>query len=301
MRDAAAALLERPLSSSLLLTSRQMASYVADGILRLDALVPDEINRRVMTGYAEGRVLRVGRYSGVSRTAPRPFTPDLWTDDDPLREVFALDAVRAAIRSVVGPDPLVDHHATHIIPPGSRGNGDWHPDSEMEMRARPDFLLMYFPHDTPREMGGTMVLPGSHLHTVRCQYPSRYDNYLGQRAMVCPAGTIALLHPAIWHCGQPNRGASDRLMYKIRFCPGPGEAPSWNTDDLDHPDVYRTLAGSHAWQHGDHQPAIAQRLRWWRSLSGRDDIDIGCWLVRHEYRHDRLPVRVTRGGRVADI
>lgn len=296
----APAMLERPVDRALLLTSRQMATYVADGILRFDALVPDEINRRVMEGYAQGRVLRTGRYAGGSRTAPRPYTPAVWNDDDPLREVFALESVRALIRSVVGPEPLFDHHATHIIAPHSRGNVDWHPDSEMELRAQPDMMVMYFPHDTPREMGGTAVLPGSHLLTVRSQFPSRYDNYIGQRTMVCPAGTIALLHPAIWHCGQPNRSDRDRLMYKIRFCPGPTDGPAWNTDDLDHPDVYRTLSGSHAFQSGDHQPVIAQRLRWWRDLTGRDDIDVGCWLVRQEHRPDRPPVRVTRGGRVAD-
>jgi hypothetical protein len=292
----AAVLHEPQLEPSQLLSSREVARYVAEGILRFDALVPAELNQRVMAAFAAGTLLDGTRYRGDVATAPRPYSLAVWSESDPLREVFALPRVRGAIHSLLGPAPLVDHPATPGLAPQSRGTVDWHPDGEMELREDPDLMVMYFPHDTPREMGGTMVLPGSHLHTVRCQAASRYDNYVGQRAMVCPAGTIALLHPSLWHCGQPNRSDRQRLMYKIRLCPGPRPGPTWNTDDLHDPDIARTLVRAQDWEAGDHQVGVAQRLAWWRRLSGRADLDIGCWMVRQEHRAGRPPVRVTRHG-----
>ena len=63
----------------------------------------------------------------------------------------------------------------------------------------------FFFHDTPREMGGTMVLPGSHLRRINEAAIARYQNFVGQQAMACPAGSLLICHHGVWHCGQPNR------------------------------------------------------------------------------------------------
>jgi hypothetical protein len=287
---------EDDLQQIIRLNSCQVAHYVRDGFLRFDSLVPPHLNEQIMSRFREGLLLRHGRYRCDASSGLVPFTAEVFGEDRPLRDIFALPRIQGAIRSLLGPAPFFDHHAVHVIGPRARGNVDWHPDSEMELREHPDLLVMYFPHNTPREMGGTMILPGSHLHSVRCSAASRYDNYLGQQAMVCPVGTVVLMHPAVWHCGQPNRSESPRLMYKIRLCPGKPAGPTWNTEDLNDPEVVRILSSTHAWEQGDHQVAIAQRLRWWRALSGQIDLDIGSWLIRQEHRAGVPPVRVTRSG-----
>ena len=45
-----------------------------------------------------------------------------------------------------------------------------------------DIQFFYFAHDTPREMGGTMILPGSHYRRVCESDIARYQNFLEQAA-----------------------------------------------------------------------------------------------------------------------
>ena len=82
-----------------------------------------------------------------------------------------------------------------------------------------DIQLFYFAHDTPREMGGTMFLPGSHYRRISESDIARYQNFLGQMPMVCKAGTVAVAHHGIWHCAQPNLTGRKRYMFKLRAQP----------------------------------------------------------------------------------
>ena len=62
------------------------------------------------------------------------------------------------------------------------------------------------------EMGGTMILPGSHFRRISCYDVTRHHNFVGQKPLVCPAGSIYVLHSQIWHCAQPNH--TDRTRYR---------------------------------------------------------------------------------------
>ena len=48
---------------------------------------------------------------------------------------------------------------------------------------------------------------------------ARYQNVRGQQHVVCPAGTVLILHHGIWHGGGVNRSDRLRYMFKIRLCP----------------------------------------------------------------------------------
>ena len=96
---------------------------------------------------------------------------DLWQESRGLGAMIRLPQVQGIIRSLVGPDPLYDHHAFHRVPAGHLEGQVWHADAIIDTRLHFDIQLFYFPHDTPREMGGTMFLPGSHLRRIHETVP----------------------------------------------------------------------------------------------------------------------------------
>ena len=74
--------------------------------------------------------------------------------------------VRGIIQSLVGCEPLYDHHAVHTVEGGKEKAQHWHADAIIDTRMHFDVQLFYYPHDTPREMGGTMFLPGSQFRRI---------------------------------------------------------------------------------------------------------------------------------------
>ena len=137
------------------------------------------------------------------------------------------------IYSLVGPDPLFDHQYVHVREPHEDAAQHLHGDSTIDLRMHFDMQLMYFPHDVPLEMGGTLLVPGSHFRRINEIDIARYQNIVGQIPMVCQAGTILVLHHGIWHCGRQNKSDQRRYMFKVRLNPTVRQLRLWNTDDLD--------------------------------------------------------------------
>ncbi|MGB1893878.1 MAG: phytanoyl-CoA dioxygenase, partial [Candidatus Latescibacterota bacterium] len=92
--------------NSHLLTSKQMAQFVASGYLRLDDMVPKDLCAACLEEMADHRgYLDVGT----------PFE-ETWPKDTALGQAFRLPKVQGLIHSLVGPDPLYDHHGPHLTP-----------------------------------------------------------------------------------------------------------------------------------------------------------------------------------------
>jgi hypothetical protein len=267
------------------LTSRQMAAFVADGYLRFDGIVPRPLCEAALEELGAG-------------FAPPPFgavpgTPTRRWPGQPLARLFGgspavapilrLPAVAAAIESLVGPDPLYDHHYVHVIRPGERWSQPWHADAVLDPRRSAfDVQLFFFLHDTPRKMGGTMILPGSHLRRVNEADVARYQNFVGQLATVCAAGTLLVCHHGLWHCGQPNLTDKARTMLKIRLNPRAPQRRLWNTSDIDDPEVAKILSRDHRWYGNEVRLEIVNRLRLWRRLADDPRFDVDHWLTRIE-------------------
>ena len=232
------------LSKENLLTSAQVANFAADGLLRFDNIVPDKINREAMREIDEKRISR-----GYERQG-QPLS-ELWTDSKGFGAMIRLPQIQGIIRSLVGPNPLYDHHAFHRVGPNHNEGQIWHADAIIDTRQHFDIQLFYFPHDTPREMGGTMFLPGSHLRRIHETDIGRYQNFVGQLPMVCKAGTIAVGHHGIWHCAQPNSTEGERYMFKLRLNPTVRQLNLWNTEDANSPEVHAALFRNHHWYGND--------------------------------------------------
>ncbi len=142
---------------SQLLTTREMARFVARGFLRFDELVPGELNERFAAAYTEEGLPAIPAGTPVG---------DAWPAGSALAEIYALPRLAGIIESLVGPDCRFDHHFVHVRGADRAPSQHIHQDSTIDPRLHFDLQLMYFPKKVTREMGGTYFLPGSHFRRV---------------------------------------------------------------------------------------------------------------------------------------
>ena len=271
-----------------LLNSKQMAEFVARGFLRFDELVPNEINDRVMRDIDNDAI--IGSPAGTPLSQCYRGTA--------IREVLDLPQIQGLIQSLVGEDPLFDHDAIHVREPNEGKAQGLHADSIIDLRRHFDIQIMYFPHDVPLEMGGTLLLPGSHFRKVNEADIAAYQNMRGQIPMECSAGSILALHHGIWHCGRQNQTDRRRYMFKLRLNPAVRQLRLWNTDDLDegyrdHQEIFigrrgrgnvqDILSQREPWfEEASGRLEIVNRIKLWRFLTGDESFDVHYWLTRLE-------------------
>lgn len=263
-----------------LLSSVQVAHFVAYGSLRLDAVVPDALNQQAVD------VLK----NGIPAT---PYGTPLTEAFEPgsfAHTLVNLPKIKGAIYSLVGPDPTVDHHAVHIREPQGGEAQHLHGDAIIDVRTDAfDVQLMYYPQDVTLEMGGTLSVPGSHLRRTNESDTGRYQNLRGQTRLTCPAGTVVLLHHGIWHGGRRNDSDIERYMFKIRFNPTVKQRLLWNTDDLHDPGVAKELNTTFDWyEHATGRLEVYNRVRLWQELTGDDTFDPDYWVTRVTNRPQRI-------------
>lgn len=290
------------------LTTLEVARFVADGYLRFDALVPDEINRRVIDELGSLAKVKIPLALAVPAeegelARPESGTPlsGCYPEPSVLGEMLRLPRIQGIIRSLVGDDPLYDHDFVHLIPPKSGYTQNLHVDAIVDTPDPSfDIQVFYFPEEVGEGGGGTRFVPGTHLRRARAEDISRYQHLLGDQRFTGPAGTILIFHHGLWHAGQANPGPNPRWMYKIRLGPRVAQTKLWNTDDLeahqndaaDHrfatmrfDSVAQVLRKEHPWQLGhEARYELVQRVRLWRYLSGDDRFDADYYLTRLEQR-----------------
>ena len=261
--------------NSHLLTSKQMAQFVASGYLRLDDMVPKDLCAACLEEMADHRgYLDVGT----------PFE-ETWPKDTALGQAFRLPKVQGLIHSLVGPDPLYDHHGPHLTPAGKLRGPDTHQDSVIDFREDYfDIQLSLFAADTPDEMGGTLLVPGTQFRNVRTSEITVYQHMRGKIWATCPAGTIYVWNTRVWHGARSNRTDRDRYMYKLRLNPTAPQVRHFDTGDLDDPEIGGILNTHHGWEGNEHRYELMQRVKLWRFVSGQPDYDLGeRFLRRIEY------------------
>jgi hypothetical protein len=281
-----------------LLTTREVARFAARGFLRFDALVPARLNERFLAEVQRG----IPEPSPAGTPLARCYPGSV------VSEILALPRVAGVIQSLVGPEPLFDHQGVHFNPPAAllaeKGlrvlAQHTHQDSTIDPRLAFDIQLFYFPHEVTPEMGGTRFVPGTHLRVVSEASIGRYQNVLGQKKVVCPAGTLIVFHHGLWHGGEVNRSDQTRFMLKIRLNPTVPQVRLWDTTDLapessdpqaifdprsrfDPEDVQSILCRPERWFEFDTgRLEYVNRIRLWRYLTGDPAFDAHHWLSRLE-------------------
>jgi hypothetical protein len=299
-----------------LLSSVDMATFAARGFLRFDAIVPEEINQQFLADIGhrpeneitspESHYARVMATSTIPVIAAGSQLKGAYPVGGAVERILALPEIAGMIRSLVGSSPVLDHHFLHITFPPEfyKGNAPvaqhTHQDSTIDTRSAFDIQLLYFPHEVTADMGGTRFIPGSHLRVVSEASIGRYQNIVGQQNVVCPAGTILVLHMGIWHGGGANVSDGLRYMFKIRLGPTERQTRLWNVSDLpdNHfdqrpifwtgeerapDDIHTILTEPEPWFEFDTaRLEYINRIRFWRYLLGDDSFDADYWLTRIE-------------------
>lgn len=243
-----------------LLTAKQMATFVTNGFLMVENIVPDELNE---AAYRDQRELSIPGFR-------------FWTDTDNIRAVFDLPQVKGIIQGLVGLNPVYDHSFMHVVKAKHLKAQNWHADSIIDLRPLAfDIQAFYFSHDAPREMGPTLILPGSHLRKANTESIGRYKNIVGQRQLVAKAGTIVFMHHGIWHCAQPNYTDQTRYVFKLRLRPGQEQRGLFNLDGYKDPEVTQIIdKGYQEWQGNEARIEHNMRARLWRYVTGDDSVDV---------------------------
>lgn len=255
-----------------LLTSVQLARFVSHGYLRMDAVVPEEMNQEALELLPHG-MPDVPYGSQIA---------DAYQEGSFPRRLLELPAVAGALQALVGPHPTVDHHAVHVREPHEGHAQALHGDAIIDVRPDAfDVQLMYYPQRVSPDMGGTLVVPGSHLRRTNESDTGRYQNLRGQTRLVCPAGTVLLLHHGIWHGGRRNDSDLRRYMFKIRFNPTVPQVRLWDTTDMADPEVAAEVGRYFPWyETATARLEIYNRVLLWRALTGDPSFDVEHWVTR---------------------
>jgi hypothetical protein len=270
------------MSDKHLLDVLQMAHFVADGYLQLDGLLSADVCAQIKDDLESGRVRQTWPHFHGVPADQRPGQPlDNCFKGTAVGEAIRSDAVAGVLQSLVGPKAIYDHHAFHITQPGMGGQS-LHYDAIIDFRLDFDIELLAFLQDTTHEMGGTRIVPGSHLRpTVDL---SRMQHVVGERQIVCPVGTVVAIHQGMWHSGMRNRSDRTRHMFKLRVNPSVLQTRLWDTSSMDRPavddELREILTADHGWEGGDLRHEIVRRIRLWRLVSGDDTYDTESWVRR---------------------
>ena len=286
-----------------LLTTSQVAEFVAKGCLRFDGLIGSDLNQEFLDLFAED-IGSDDRYVNrvIPNCKPGTYVSQAFPQDHPLSKILAQPVVAGTLKSLIGTNPIFDHHHVHMTFPNRSRVQTNHQDSTIDLRSKNfDIQMIYFPHEVNNKMGGTRYIPGTHLRTVHESQIARYQNIRGQIRVTCPAGTIIFFHHGIWHGGGKNTSDVPRIMYKLRLQPSGSQSLQWDTSDLteerikswqrpifhafgkrEEDDVPSKLMSHEPWFDNTSRLEYMNRVRFWRTLLNDAELDIDYWLTRVE-------------------
>ena len=286
-----------------LLTTSQMAEFAAKGCLRFDGLIDSDLNQEFLDLFAED-IGSDDRYVNrvIPNCKPGTYVSQAFPQDHPLSKILAQPVVAGTLKSLMGTNPIFDHHHVHMTFPNRSRVQTNHQDSTIDLRSKNfDIQMIYFPHEVNDKMGGTRYIPGTHLRTVHESQIARYQNIRGQIRVTCPAGTIIFFHHGIWHGGGKNTSDVPRIMYKLRLQPSGSQSLQWDTSDLteerikswqrpifhafgkrEEDDVPSKLMSHEPWFDNTSRLEYMNRIRFWRTLLNDAELDIDYWLTRVE-------------------
>ena len=210
----------------LLLSDEQMREFIVNGYLVLQPSVPDELHQIICRKLTEA--LDIGYNPGNNIL---PLVPE-------MRHIINSPEVQGALISVLGEGFFEHpHRYCHHIAPASEKSAEpaaqliknCHQDAYSPLaRSRQHYLrnarIMYYPQDTPIELGPTHVIPGTQFNrglTAR------------EKASALPAtgraGTVSLTHFDLGHAAGVNLVDRPRHMVKFIYIrAAEPTAPSWD-------------------------------------------------------------------------
>ncbi|OME81447.1 phytanoyl-CoA dioxygenase [Paenibacillus sp. FSL A5-0031] len=204
--------------SPLLLTDEQMQKFITEGFLILKTDFPES--------FHQAMTAELGKVYDEEGNPGNNLLPRIRE----IQQAFDSPVITGALTSVLGPNYMLHAHR-HGHFNAQPVAGGWHKDSYWgysRMRNHHPWwaMIMYFPQNTPIELGPTSVVPGTQNYESRT-FAS--DEVQGEAFASGEAGTFALIHYDIWHRSTPNVLGNARYMLKFEFMrTAVPTKPSWN-------------------------------------------------------------------------
>ena len=259
-----------------LISSIDMVKFLTSGYLMFEEIIPKDLCKKCRD--------EMGNYKGYYNVGT-PFE-QTWPKDTAIGKAFRLPSVQGIIQSLIGQEPLYDHHAEHYLAAGQLKGPDMHQDSVIDFRNNYfDIQLSFFPEDTTDEMGGTFFVPGTQYRNVRTAEIRAYHHMTGKIWAKCKAGTIYVWNTRIWHGSRSNHSEKDRYMYKLRLNPTKPQIKNFDISDIHDPEIENILKTRHGWEGNAYRYELMKRVEMWRYVSDQNNYDIGeKFLRRYEYQ-----------------
>ena len=227
----------------ILLTDEQMQNFIVNGYIVFKTDLPTTFHQEIFE-----KTERVFEEEGNPGNNLLPRLPE-------IQEIFDHPRVDGALTSIMGKNYLMHaHRHCHYNPPKSGGQG-MHKDSWAKFHHHTRWaMVLYYPQDTPPEIGPTAVVPGSQYYNTKAADGSEVQLH-GE------AGTITIVHYDLWHRATPNlTDDKKRFMMKFLFTRmEEPEEPSWENktaqwlSDKDNPD-YPMWHEIWNWHRGEQKP-----------------------------------------------
>ena len=201
-----------------LLNDQQMKDFIRNGYITVQTHLPAEFHESVFQ-----------QTENVFETEGNPGN-NLLPRIPMIQEVFDDKRVNGALTSVLGKDYyLQPHRHCHFNPPNSNGQ-NLHQDGGKRWSHYTRWLLaLYYPQETPEDLGPTGIIPKSHYYGNRDSIDA--DNEV---PLCGKAGTVTITNYDLWHRAMPNNSSQKRYMMKFLFARmSEPEIPSWNNQDLE--------------------------------------------------------------------
>ena len=201
-----------------LLNDQQMKNFIRDGYVTVQTDLPAKFHESVFQ-----QTENVFEKEGNPGNNLLPRIPI-------IQEVFDDRWVSGALTSILGTDYyLQPHRHCHYNPPNSNGQ-NLHQDGGKRWSHYTRWLLaLYYPQETPEELGPTGIIPTSHY------YGNRESINDDNEVPLCgKAGTVTITNYDLWHRAMPNYSSKKRYMMKFLFARmSEPEVPSWNNQDTE--------------------------------------------------------------------
>ena len=264
-----------------LLTDEQLRAYIANGYIKIETpSVPAQVHAAI-AGKLD-RMLELGPNLGNNVL---PHTPE-------FRHVLNCPEVRGALTSLLGEDYIEHpHRYCHNSSPaqekpedmvaavGKRAHQDSYTPMGQPRQHLPRFArIIYYPQDTPIELGPTHVTPGTALHQRVTD-----EDRVNSTPMLGPAGSLWITHFDVVHAAGINLTDTVRQMIKFIYVQrNERTAPSWNCvddrwsnpDDLQSPwDLEIAWSQTWDWMCGKRDRYQSFRLNHGANATG----DVGEW------------------------
>ncbi len=200
-----------------LLNDEQMRHFIVNGYITVKADLPPSFHEAIFQ-----RTVTVFEKEGNPGNNLLPRIPA-------IQEVFDDATVDGALTSLLGPNYYMHpHRHPHYNSPGSSGQ-NIHKDSWTRRRHHTRWVMaLYYPQDTPEEIGPTGIIPESHYYNTG---PNGGPE--NEVALCGEAGTVVIVHYDLWHRAMPNRSDRKRYMMKFLFTRmEEPQYPSWDSEQV---------------------------------------------------------------------